>query len=107
MLTQNVMLASNKTKGLADISAEQRPAKGYARRFKAESLADSGARRNPESVIFRKAYSLDVIVCLIRRALPYANIRKAFSLLCQHALVGIRVNSWATNGRCNEIHTKS
>ena len=81
------MLASNKTKGLADISAGQRPAKGYARRFKAESLADNGAKRNLESAMFHKAYSLDVIVCLIRRALPYANIRKAFSLLCQHAII--------------------
>ena len=81
------MLTSNKTKGLADISAGQRPAKGYARRFKAESLVDNGTRQDPESAMFRKAYSLEFIVRPIRRALPYANMRKAFSLLCEHALV--------------------
>ena len=102
VFTQNAMLTSNKIKGLADISAGQRPAKGYAKRFKAESLVDNGTRRNPESAMFRKAYSLEFIVRPIRRALP-ANMRKAFSLhgsrgrspsictsafslLCEHAL---------------------
>ena len=61
--------------------------KGDARRFKSESLADNGARRNTELVMFRKTYSLEFIVRPIRRALPYANMRKAFSLLCQHALI--------------------
>ena len=86
MLTQNIMQTLNKTKGLADISAGQRPAKGDARRFKAVSLADNGAKRNLEPAMFRKAYSLEFIMRPIRRALPYANIRKAFSLLCQHTL---------------------
>ena len=35
--------------------------------------------------MFHKAYSLAFIVRPIRRALPYANMRKAFSLLCEHA----------------------
>ena len=80
------MRTSNKTNGLADISAGQRPAKGDTRRFKAESLADNGARRNPDPAMFRKVYSLESIVRPIRRVLPYANMHKAFSLLCQHAL---------------------
>ena len=93
-LTQNVMRTSNKTKGLADISVGQRPTKGEERRFKAVSLADNGVGRTSKSVMFRKAYSLEVIVNLIRRALPYANIHKAFSLqgsrggspsICLHA----------------------
>ena len=37
--------------------------------------------------MFHKAYSLEFIVRPIRRALPCANMRKAFSLLCEHALV--------------------
>jgi len=44
------------------------------------------AQRNLEPAMFRKAYSLEFIARPIRRALPYANMRKAFSLLCQHAL---------------------
>jgi len=64
------MRTSNKTKGLADISAGQRPANGDARRFKAESLADNGARRNPDPAMFRKAFSLEFIARPIRRALP-------------------------------------
>ena len=41
--------------------------------------------------MFRKAFSLDMITYPIRRALPYANMRKAFSLLCEHALVKFSV----------------
>jgi len=95
VVTQNVMRTSNKTNGLADISAGQRPAKGDTRRFKAESLVDNGARRNPDPAMFRKAYSLESIVRPIRRALPYANMHKAFSLLCEHALGRVDTKRYA------------
>jgi len=70
-----------KAESLAHISVGQRPTKGYARRFKAESLVDNGTRRNLEPAMFRKAYSLEFIVRPIRRALPCANIRKTFGLV--------------------------
>ena len=55
---------------------------------RAVSLADNGARRTADPAMFHKAYSLEFSVRPIRRALPYANIRKAFSLLGSHARIG-------------------
>ena len=39
-----------------------------------------GFRASSRAVVMCKAYSLDFVVCPIRRALPYANMRKGFAL---------------------------
>ena len=52
----------------------QRPTK-QGKKYKAESLADKDFHG-----LMRKAFSLDFITYPIRRALPYAIIRKGFAL---------------------------
>jgi hypothetical protein len=64
-----------KAKGLVHISVGQRPTYVTHPNIKAESLAYYW---HP---FIRKAFNLDHFSALFRRALPYANMRKAFSLM--------------------------
>ena|GEM_PF-5977207 len=70
--------AKNKPKGLADSSVGQRPTLALPKPFKAVSLAYYGL--GFYHAFIRKAYSLVKGYAPFRRALPYAMIRKAFSL---------------------------
>jgi hypothetical protein len=63
-----------KGEALTHISVGQRPTYGTHHTIKAVSLA------HYRTLFIRKAYSLDNLSASLRRALPYANMRKAFSL---------------------------
>ena len=58
-----------------------RPTKRHEKFSKAVSLAHERRAKTP--VTLRKAFSLDGVADPGRRALPYANMRKAFSLVRQ------------------------
>ena len=67
-----------KAESLTHISVGQRPTSAVCINIKAESLTDCGAGNG--RFFMRKAYSLEKLYLPLRRALPYANMQKAFSL---------------------------
>jgi len=75
------------------ISVGQRPTCRAHNRIKAVGLAHYGGQclRN-----IRKAYSLEIFCAPLRRALPYANIRKAFGLVSKAAFAA-SLFPWASH----------
>ena len=64
-----------------DTSVGQRPTYGAHNRIKAVGLAYHDNGMDFFHSLIRKAYSLETFYAVLRRALPYADMRKAFGLV--------------------------